>query len=273
AYINSWDFLTTDGPVFQDIDEFVVWYEQGRHELEKYDHVSKPIHNVGPIHLDTTFVPGHLRSKEEICRYFRMDPRKRIIVFGSYNRRLGTHEPSIITRVAAEMIARHNAYLVVRGHPYDESFFDRYGEIGKMPGVILCKGRRFSEEREGDLDDQTILYSLLRHCDVLICSATTLTLDGIRFDKPVINIGFDGDLQIPKEASVERKYTYDHYAPLMSFDGISFVRSYDELASAIEQGIESPQEKAEGRKSIRRLYLEPLDGHASDRFISLLTTA
>lgn len=271
SYVNSWDFLTTDGPVLRAIDEFVVWNKQSEKELQKYHRINKkPVHRVGPVHMDTTFEKKNILSKKEISEHLGMDPDKKIIIFGTYNKRLGSHEPGIVKHVAQSSLEKLNAQLIIRGHPYDESYYERYGEVGKMPGVIHCKGKRFLEQLGDKVDDQTILYSILAHADALICSATTLSLDGVRFDVPIINLGFDGDLDIPPEASVERKYTYNHYAPLLQTGGIELVRSYEELDTAISEALERPEASAEGRTKIREEYLEPLDGHASERLYSLL---
>lgn len=270
AYVNSWDYLTTDGPVLRDIDEFVVWYERGRQELKKWHQVTKPIHNIGPIHLDVSFRSDTVISKDEICRHFGLDPGRPFIVFGVYNQRLGAHEPGIARYVAEKVIPRLNANLIIRGHPYDENFYQRYGELGRLPNVVLNKGKRFNEEKAGELHDQTILYSILKHSQMVICSATTLTLDAIRFDKPVINLGFDGETHVPPVASVARRYTYDHYSPLLAADGIYFVQSYEALRQAIEEAMAKPQLKLAGQHKIKTDYLEPLDGRASDRFFDLL---
>ena len=258
SYVNSWDYLTTDGPVLKDIDEFIVWNERGKKELEEFHKTTRPIHNIGPIHMDNTFLTDYTLDKEAICNYFNIDPKKKIIILGVYHKRLGSHEPSIAEYIAKNILPKHDAYLIIRGHPYDETYYDRYGEIGKLPGVILCKGKRYSEIKSIEIDDQIILYSILKNCDLLICSATTLTLDAIRFNKPVINIGFDGNLKIPAAASVLKKYTYTHYAPLLTSGGIDLVKSFAELETSIDSLLAHPEIKTEGIKKSRNNTLNRL---------------
>jgi hypothetical protein len=271
SYITSWDFLTTKGPVFDSIEKFITWNTQMRDELIKLHGFKGPIEIAGPLQMDFTFKHGALWSKEETFEYFKIDPNKKIIVFGVYNERFGSHEPGILKHFIEKTFAgRSDVWIIVRGHPHDETFKKRYGFAEKSGIVTLNQGYRFNSYKLDQADDRVILNSMLEHADLVICGPTTLTLDALRFDKPVINIGFDGDLALPKEASIAARYETAHYAPLLSFSGIDYVENYQELDSAILQALAYPEKLAANRKKIVEYYLEPLDGKACERMHEII---
>jgi hypothetical protein len=270
SYINSWDYLTTDGPVLTAIDEYIGWNERMGFELANLHKSNKPFHNIGPLHFDYSFHSEFIWPREKLFEFLGVPLNQKIITYGVLGARVGMHEPGIAAWLA-DKIKDLNGHLIIRGHPEDQSIPERYKEALAKPNASICMGKRFDDVLEKSVDDRIVLYSLLAHSSIVICGPTTLTLDALRFDKPVINIGFDGYLELPKNASISNRYEIDHYAPLLGYDGIYYVNNFEELEKALKSSIERPEEQAIGRKKIRENYLEPLDGKASQRLFELLS--
>ncbi|MCD4761497.1 hypothetical protein K8R32_00885 [bacterium] len=270
AYVNSWDYLTTDGPVMKKIDQFIVWNKKMKDEMVNVQNSKKPIHIIGPIHMDFSFTPGSIFSKEKFYQTYKINPAKKIITYGVMGARFGKHEPEVAEYLAKKISKNKDLHLILRGHPEDQTIPDRFKEALKYKNVTLCMGIHFHSKEIKNIDDRIILYSLMSHSDLIICGPTTLTLDAIQFDKPVINIGFDGSKLLPKEASVLNICFTNHFGDLLSHKGTYLVKNFKELDNAIENALKNPSHLASGRKKIKENYLEPLDGKASERLFNLL---
>jgi len=270
SYVTSWDYLTTKGPIFKDIEHFIVWNKQMKNELETIHKTKAKIDSIGPLQMDFTF-KENLWDKEELFKFFNIsNPERKLIVFGVYNERFGMHEPGIVKYLMEHVLEKYNLHLIMRGHPHDTSFEKRYGFTGKSNRVTLNQGYRFDRHNLEKNDDRLILNSILKNAGVVMCGPTTLTLDALRFDKPVINIAFDGDLNLPESASIKQRYYTEHYRPLLKYNGLYIVENFNEMANSIKKSLDNPGELADGRKKLRDDYLEPLDGMSSERMFNII---
>jgi hypothetical protein len=114
------------------------------------------------------------------------------------------------------------------------------------------------------------LANLLYHADVLLASQGSISLDAAALDTCVINIAFDGDLEVDHFASIRRWYEMDHYAPVVRSGGTRMVSSYEELDRAIIDYLRNPDKDRLGRDRLRQEQLEPFDGQASERLVKLI---
>jgi hypothetical protein len=270
ACVNNWDNLTIRGPVFSYVDEFVVWNRQMEEDLKHVHAVEKPIHCIGMPHLDYSFNPTYVWDRNMLCEKLGLSKERRIVVFGVYNARFGQHEPSIAAHIAKNILSRYNAQLIIRGYPRDETFLDRYERVKNLNNVALIKGHDFSHPQVQGEDDRIILNSLMKNADLVISSGSTLDLEALRFDKPVIDIAFDGDLELPKGASILSRYNMHHHINFLRYNSTYFVKSYAELESSIEKALRCPETLTEDIRKMKRQYLEPLDGKASERLFQLI---
>jgi len=275
GFVNSWDHLTTDGPVLKGLDEFITWNEKTIEELRTVQKINKPTHNIGPIQMDNNFTPSYLLTEADFKNYFKIDQTKKIVVFGVYNKRLGDHEVGLadfLTR--KKILADKNAFLIIRGHPKDQSFAERYGRFLNFPDMALCQnGRLFTANWQQSMPDGRLLNSLLKNCALVMCGPTTLTLDALQFNKPVINLAFDGDLKLPAANSIKIRYAWDHYRPLLKYQAFHYVESYPELVSAITASLAEPEKLLANILKLKKDYLEPLDGRAAERLANLIKRA
>lgn len=267
AYINSWDYLTTDGPILKNIDEFLTWNKRMDYELKNIQRTNKPVHNIGPLHFDYSFNDKFVWDKKKTNKFLGLPLDADYFVYGVCGERIGKHEPEV-AKYLANKLKKYNIYLVIRGHPEDPSIPNRFKDVCSLDNAIICQGNLFDKEQK--IDDRAVLYSLLNNAKVVACGPTTLTLDAIRFDKPTINIGFDGNIKLPQTASIAARYTINHFFPLLSYHGIYYVKNWPKLNNAIENALKNPCHLASGRKKIRENYLKPLDGKASERLFNLL---
>jgi hypothetical protein len=275
AYINSWDQPTTKGPLPPGIFRFMVWNNQMRNELIKYhDIVDTNIEVVGAAQLDLYRDRSLQMSRSEFFGKVGIRPSRKLVVYGTYNVRLGPHEPEIAAYLAEKVASdayKVPAFLWIRCHPHDTEWKDRFGNLRGNKNVYVQRGSNFGDQEGGGnsgsqaADDLTVLLNLMAHADIVINSGSTLTLDAIAFDTPVINIAFDGRKEFTSDKTITYRYKYDHFSPIVQRKGSKLVRSYEELDSAISEYFGDRSLDSAGREAIRREQLEPFDGLSCKR--------
>ncbi len=282
AYINSWDQPTTKGPLIPGVRSVMVWNQNMRREMIAYHHFApEQVVVVGAAHLDLYHRPGLLVDREAFLRGLGIDPAHRLVVYGTYDTRLGPDEPEIARHLAEKFAAQAYVFpatLLIRPHPKDNYWRTRFGELDTFDKVIVGRSSNFSTDLDESSADQATrdlrqLVNLMKHADLVINGPSTLSLDAIAFDTPVIHVGFDGDRNLPYEKSILFRYDYNHYAMIMTPHGTRLVNSYDELDEAIGAYLETPSLDAAGREQIRQEQLTPFDGHAGERIVSRILEA
>ncbi len=279
TYINSWDQPTTKGPLSPDVQSVMVWNQNMRREMIAYHHFQpEQVHVVGAAHLDLYHRPGLLVDRETFLRGLGIDPAHRLVVYGTYNTRLGPDEPEIARHLAEKFAAQSYGFpatLLIRPHPKDKLWEERFGKLEAYDNVIVGRSSNFSTDLDKGSTDQATgdlrqLVNLMKHSDLVLNGPSTLSLDAIAFDTPVIHVGFDGDRQLPYEKSILFRYDYTHYAMIMAPHGTRLVKSYAELDEAVAAYLETPSLDAAGRGQIRQEQLTPFDGRSGERIVSRL---
>lgn len=266
--VGSWDQPTTKGPLPPGLTRLVVQSQRMAAELTRF-HGADPtaITVTGWPQMDVYRRPGMLRPRAEFLAELGLAPERAYILYGTYSDRLGPHEPGVATRIAEWIAAGHFgplASLVIRPHPKDGRWQERFGTLHQPPRVVALPAEH------GRLD---FLANLLNHCAVLLCGSGTISLDAIALDRPVVNLAFDGDLSVDYHASVRRWYEMDHYRPVVESGAVALAENYDQLAGALSAYLGDSGRDAEGRARCRAELLEPLDGRASQRLAALMAAA
>ena len=128
----------------------------------------------------------------------------------------------------------HPCQLLLRVHPR-RSLSD-FDDLIDKPGVLIQTPGKASKEFQdsgyvwkSDLDDYSILSNTLHHADVMINVASTITIESCLFDTPVVNIGFDANLDLDFNRSVKRHFQYSHYANIVESNGVKIAKSEEDL--------------------------------------------
>ncbi len=263
--VGSWDQLTTKGPICPGLDRLVVQSQIMRRELMTYHGVpGEMIEVTGWPQMDYYMRQEVILPREVFLRSLGIPADWRLLLFGANTPRLGPHEPGIARHLAAGVVK--NRYgrpcsLVIRPHPRDKDWMERFAGLQDPPHVLV---------QGAEMGRLQHLTNLLRHADILVASSGSICLDAVALDTCVVNLAFDGDLRMDHFESVRRWYEMEHFAAVVRTGGTRLVEGYDELDSAIVTYLNDPDTDREGRKRLRQEQLEPLDGHASERLVSII---
>jgi tetratricopeptide (TPR) repeat protein len=274
--VNSWDHATTKGPLPRNCDALVVGCRALGDELVRHHAVPEArIHQLGSPYLDAFHDPAMHQDRAGFLAARGIPAGNRIIAFFSNTNTIKAHEPDIVRRLTR--LARENAWgrpatLFLRLHPHD-LLHQELSALHDPPHVVVTRGNtfgHFGKDVERSDSDSRDYINLLRHADVVVNTGSTVSLDALVFEKPVICLGYDGDRTPPASDSVAVRYRWDHLQGLVDTGAVLLVRSHEELRRGVAEAFAGRGPDAAAMERARRRYLEPLDGHASDRLLELV---
>jgi hypothetical protein len=177
-----------------------------------------------------------------------------------------------VIRLLAESEVRPRPQLVVRTYAKGTSAEMKALAEEEHPGVVfppvLWEPRWQMPLRE----DLQIYSNLLRHAAAGINAASTVSLELLMFDKPVINLDFDPlGTDLPWDMGFERHIRFDHYRPLAKSGAVMVARSTDDMRRMIEVALREPQSgERERSRFLVETFGDTLDGAAGLRVAETL---
>jgi hypothetical protein len=116
-------------------------------------------------------------------------------------------------------------------------------------------------------EDLAIYSSLLRHAALSINAASTVTLEMLMLDKPVINLDYDPPgSNLPYCMGFSRHIYFDHFRPIAESGATMVARSQDDMRNMLFRGLTQPEADSEARQRlIHQIFGNTLDGRAAER--------
>jgi hypothetical protein len=260
--ISSWDNLTLRGPVGSSFDEYWVWNHVMASELRQYHGVDADcIRVVGSPLFDIHRGDAPKSNAKRVEKDLSIPEDARVILVGADTWRLGFGEPSI-TRHLADQIesgayGEKETVVVVRSHPRDAKFDDRFASLANDPRIRLYSPPSVAEY---DLADQReglgTLSGMIARADVVVCGSGTIALDSACQDKPIVSIRFEGTEWLPDPISARSRFDSDHYDGFMRMGATCVVDTFEGLDAAIVSAFNDASGQADARANVREAYAE-----------------
>ena len=266
TFIFSWDNLASKGRMLGTFDKFLVWSELMKEELLYfYPNVkNNEVQVVGTPQFEPYVLDKYKSSKENFLAKFGLDSTKKIICYSCADVSIGPNDP-IVIKTIAEAIRNNEigaeVQLLVRTSPAEDdsrfkSIRDEFPEIiWNVPKWILTRENHqesWSQRIPSD-EDITDLRSLLENADLSINMCSTMSLDFMLFDKPVINTVFGN-----KENGLyndQRFLNYNHYKKVINGNAVTIAKNKQELIDQINQTFTNPEERKADRKAMINLQI------------------
>lgn len=264
--VGSWDQPTSKGPMPPGVEIFLVQSEFMKQELVEHHHIEpRRVKVTGWPQMDFYKMPGAIRPKPELAAELGLSPSQDYVLFAGNSPRLGPHEPAVAQHIA-KLVQRgdlgRECVLVLRPHPNDNQWRARFGGLRKPFQVLVLP------PEAGRMD---FLAALLSHARLLVSTGGTISLDAIALDTPVVNLGFDGDMNLEEHESIRTWFKAEHFMAIINSGSVRFVKSYQELDKAITDYWHNPAQDAAARAKCRQDHLEPLDGCSSKRVVERIS--
>ena len=205
SFIFSWDNLPSKGRMAAPFDSFLVWSELMKKELEYFypDTKNKLVKVVGTPQFEPYVLKKYQVSQKDFTEKFTIKPNLKTICYScgdvSTSKSDGLYIETIAEAILEKEIPMVN--LVVRTSPAEDG--SRFKEIKERFPFIIWNFPKWEITRQNhpepwsqrvpfkeDIED---LRSLLEYCDLNINMCSTMSLDFMIFDKPVINPVFGNE--------------------------------------------------------------------------------
>jgi hypothetical protein len=259
ANVASWDHTVGKGVIPPFLDRYVVQNAAMAADLVRHHRV--PVERIEVAGWPQTDVFARPRPREDfdaLAVSLGLDPGLPLVVYmGNTPTNMpweGSFVDLLLDRFDATG-ARRRYGLLVRPHPRDRDWAERFGRAWEVEGAALM------EPGYADLDR---LALLLRHCACVVSNAGTVLLDAIVNDRPTVCMLSDEGAPTG-EHWAEKSVVGDHYRELMASGAFTQARSVDAVLDAIDDALHDPGRLAEERRAVVATVVGPVDGHAAQR--------
>lgn len=264
----SWDNL--DKILFRfEPDAFFVQNEHMRGDALRYQGFGESTTiPVGFLQFDIYRDPAAIESRESYCARHGFESALPIVMAGSEG--LWSPGDDAIFKHVLEL--RDSGELpdfnmIIRPH-FSEPYDGRYDRLRSHARVFIDNTYRvtefFADHWDPTLEDMRDFANTLRHCDISINFASTLSLDATCFDKPIINVAFGIRFENGRDVT-PIIYETGFYREVIGTGATELVYDYAELVRSIKDGLAHPERRHEGREKLRKKLCYNLDGQSGVR--------
>ncbi|MEZ6035092.1 MAG: hypothetical protein R3C17_18510 [Planctomycetaceae bacterium] len=282
GHLLSWDNITCKGRFIAPPDDYISWGPIMTEELQEHYQVAREqIFECGVPHFDAHLQLVDRQQLESILVEQGIKPDRPYLFFGMSSPVFAPHEIDIVEHLARQVEAGEygsDMQLVIRPHPQNVTgFMADMNWLPRLEGLrservavnlpLLAEGRLAWNMEQSDLG---ILVNLLAGCTVCLNSGSTLSIDALMHQKPVVLTFFDADEELPWWKSARRIAEFPHYRKLLATRGVQPVGSFSEMTQTIHALLATPDRGAADRKHALMRECGSTDGMSAARVADAL---
>ncbi|MEK7208972.1 MAG: hypothetical protein AAB677_01785 [Patescibacteria group bacterium] len=273
----SWDNLSRAG-FRTKADILVVWSQFMADQAVLFQcYKREQIKIIGILQFDGYRQKQFLWSRDRFCNEFKLNPLHPIILFTSEGKSIPEDADIALLLVQfMESGQLPNVSLLIRPHFSYRQDEKKFSALIGRPKIIIDQinlpSKGFKDHGDFSVRAMERFANSLAHAAIVVNVASTITLDAVAFDKPVINVAFEPLINIPRNRqSLASSYESDYYLEIVRTKGTWIVKSRAEFLDALLGYLANPKLNAVGRERLRQRFVGPLDGQAGQRFANLVT--
>lgn len=280
SFIFSWDNLASKGRMAADFNYYLVWSDLMKNELRQFYTLVKKenIEVVGTPQFEPYVLERYHSSKEDFQSKFALDASKKTICFSCGDISTSKNDELYIETIAAAILDRkiEKVNLLVRTSPAEDPI--RFAKLFKEFPFIKWNYPKWSLSREGHqeewsqrvptIEDVKDLSAILAYSDLNVNMLSTMSLDFMQFDKPVINTVFGNAKNGLYDD--QRFLNYAHITNVVDSNATKIVKNEEELILAINEYLENPNLDSENRKQLLQMQVSKPLPHTGKRIAEKL---
>jgi CDP-glycerol glycerophosphotransferase (TagB/SpsB family) len=265
--VRSWDNLLKH--LRTRPDALTVWNAINATEAVEVDRYRpSQVTQVGAPQLDVYFSPADDVSRDELCAQVGLDPNKRILLLATSSFTYDSDQTYLVDLVLEAIRSgaiRHPLQVVLRLHPDDR--VGRYLKYRHAPEVVLDVPETYLATLGWTMTcpDLRRMATLLRHADVMVNFATTVTLEAAITDTPTLLVAFSTIDPEEMQRYVVGLHFRMHFKRLVERDLVPIAWNADELVGWINRYLDEPGVYRQQRAEIVRDWVQFTDGRSGVR--------
>ncbi len=266
SFIFSWDNLASKGRMSGNFDFYLVWSEQMKQELLQFYTSIKEnqVEVVGTPQFEPYVLDRYDMPRNVFLERFGLDATKPTVLFSCGDVSTSPNDPLYIELIA-KMIQENRLVkpvnLLVRTSPAEEP--KRFAELAaKYPFICwnypdwkLARSNHQESwsQRIPSVQDVTDLKAVLQYSDLCVNMLSTMSLDSMLFNKPVINTVFGN----PENglANDQRFLRYAHIVNVINSNAVSVAKTENELLLALNQCLQQPDYKLQEQRTLLKMQI------------------
>lgn len=274
--VPSWDQSTSKGPLSFRPDAVINWSRSLNEQFcEIQEYPMERCHDIGVLYFDPYFRKNTVQSREEFCKANNIDPRRKILIYTMANGSLTDCAlPWIdyLYQFIKEDRFEQPCHLIIRTSPMaDQLSYENYEGLPNLTmqhpsGDYDERGKNWMPNKH----DETQRINTFSNSDVIINMQSSMILDGSCLGKPIINLGYDADMDLPYHRSVRRFYEYTHARTVVEEKAAWKVHSDSELIEAVNQYLKAPDTHKQERERCLKKICGYTDENAHKRLSNTL---
>ena len=265
SFIFSWDNLASKGRMAANFDYYLVWSNLMKEELLHFYKkvLAQNVSIVGTPQFEPYVLERYKTSKSDFYFRFNLDSNKKTICFSCGDISTSKNDELYITIIAKAIQENkiQDVNFLVRTSPAEdpirfESFIKKFPFIRwNYPKWKLARKGHQEEwsQRIPSKEDVADLRSILEYSDLNVNMLSTMSLDFMQFDKPVINPVFGNSHNGLYDD--QRFLNYPHIKFFLETKATRVVKNEQELIQAIQNYLVNPKEDADKRADLVALQI------------------
>lgn len=259
----SWDNLITYPRSVRPPDYLICWNEIIKKEaLDLHGYRPENVFVSGILRYDHFFKEGDLGTREEFLISKNLDPGQKTILVATST----DPDPDLYKRII-RLLQKLKVNILVRIHPLERLTDYQEFESNKNVRVELAGTVRQDDSKKGwqvemGEEDRVNVKKIFKFCDLNINRSSTISLDSLIFDMPVINLDF-GTSQVPI-------VTFPHYWPLIEAGAVRLAHNEEELIKFAMMYLDDSSVDSRERQKIVAKLVPFRDGLAYKRNVDFL---
>jgi hypothetical protein len=245
-----------------------VWNALNAREAVEIDRFrAAQVTQVGAPQLDAYFADGEGRLSREDLGLAR-DPRTKILLLATSSFTYDSDQTYLVDMLLAAIRAgeiRHPLQIVLRLHPDDR--VGRYLKYRHAAEIVLDVPERYFSTLGWTMTraDLTRMVALLRHADLMVNFATTVTLEAAIVDTPTLLVAFS-----PIDPEEMQRYVVGlhfrmHYKALVERELVPVAWDRAQLVDWVNRYLDDPSLYRAQRATIVRDWVQFTDGASGRR--------
>ncbi len=271
AFIFSWDNLASKGRMAANFDYYLVWSDLMKEELLYFYKSVKAdaVNVVGTPQFEPYVLDRYKVTKEEFCEKFNLDQYRFTVCFSCGDITTSRNDELYIETIANAMIKRTlpEINFIVRTSPAENPI--RFQAIAEKYPFIKWNFPKWNLSREGhqedwsqrvpSVEDVKDLRALTEYSHVNINMLSTMSLDFMVFDKPVVNTVFGNEKN--GLYNDQRFLNYLHIKKLINSQSTKVAKSEADIVHGINGYLSDPKLDSDFRKKLVDLQVsKPIPG-------------